>query len=107
MTALERALELNAPAAAILQRYGTHHRRAGYSTIEAKLSGLRIVRNSYSSGNPMITLEIWSGGEKVMGLAWGRNGEVYLLGFDDRTMMYEGHAADWIGQVRQYGAQAN
>ena len=43
-------------------------------------------------------LEIFSRDEQVMGLLLPNSGPPQLLGFDDRTMMYEGDAKDCGGQ---------
>jgi hypothetical protein len=53
---------------------------------------LRIVRRAAPGG---VILEIFSRDQQVMGLWLPDDGRAQLLGFDDRTMMYEGDAKDW------------
>jgi hypothetical protein len=103
MTALKRALELSYPAHEILARCGYHHHHDGSSTLEAELPGIRLVRTSYSKGKTATTLEVYSLGEKVMELAWGTDGKARLVGFDDRSMCWEGPGNNWMGQIQQYG----
>ena len=38
-----------------------------------------------------------------MGLLLPNSGPPQLLGFDDRTMMYEGDAKDWEAKVHWHG----
>ena len=69
---------------------------------EAILADLRIVRRQGVSG---VVLEIFSRDQQVMGLLLPDAGPAQLLGFDDRTMMYEGDAKDWEAQVNRHGDQ--
>ena len=52
-----------------------------------------------------MVLEIFSRDEQVMGQLLADAGSAQLLGFDDRTMMYEGGAKDWEAQVHWHGDQ--
>jgi hypothetical protein len=52
-----------------------------------------------------VVLEIFSRDQQVMGLLLPDAGPAQLLGFDDRTMMYEGDAKDWEAQVHWHGDQ--
>jgi hypothetical protein len=52
-----------------------------------------------------VVLEIFSRDQQVMGLLLPDAGPPELLGFDDRTMMYEGDAKDWEAQVHWHGDQ--
>ena len=54
-------------------------------------------------GKTATTLEVYSLGEKVMELAWGTDGKARLVGFDDRSMCWEGPGNNWMGQIQQYG----
>ena len=42
-----------------------------------------------------------------MGLLLPDAGPAQLLGFDDRTMMYEGDGKDWEAQVHWHGDRLN
>ena len=51
-----------------------------------------------------MVLEIFSRDQQVLGLLLPDAGPPEL-GFDDRTMMYEGDAKDWETQVHWHGDQ--
>jgi hypothetical protein len=100
MTPLERAIELTYPAFAILHHHGRFSGPPQKRVCEAILGDLRIVRRQGLSG---VVLEIFSRDQQVMGLSLPDAGSAQLLGFDDRTMMYEGDAKDWEAQVQWHG----
>ena len=102
MTPLERAIELTYPAFAILHQHGRFSGPPEKRVCEATLGDLRIVRRQGVSG---VVLEIFSRDQQVMGLLLPDAGSAQLLGFDDRTMMYEGNAKDWEAQVHWHGDQ--
>ena len=102
MTPLERAIELTYPAFAILHQLGRFSGPPQKRVCEAILGDLRIVRRQGVSG---VVLEIFSRDQQVMGLLLPDAGSAQLLGFDDRTMMYEGDAKDWEAQVHRHGDQ--
>ena len=89
MTPLERALDLSYPAFAILHQHGRFSGPPHQRVCEAILGDLRIARRQEVRG---VILEIFSRDEQVMGLLLPDSGPPQLLGFDDRTMMYEGDA---------------
>ena len=66
------------------------------------LGDLRIVRRQWVRG---VVLEIFSRDQQVMGLLLPDAEPAQLLGFDDRTMMYEGDAKDWEALVHWHGDQ--
>ena len=74
-----------------------HHR-----VCEAILGDLRIARRQGVRG---VVLEIFSRDQQVMGVLSPYAGPPELLGFDDRTMMYEGDAKDWEAKVHWHGDQ--
>jgi hypothetical protein len=92
MTPLERAVELTYPAFAILHLHGRFSGPPQKRVCQAILGDLRIVRRQEVGG---VVLEIFSRDQQVMGLLLPDAGPAQLLGFDDRTMMYEGEARDW------------
>jgi hypothetical protein len=67
---------------------------SGLRVCEAVRGDLRIVRRAAPGG---VILEIFSRDQQLMGLWLPDDGRAQLLGFDDRTMMYEGDAKDWGG----------
>ena len=87
MTPLERALDLSYPAFAILHQHGRFSGPQHHRVCEAILGDLRIARRQGVRG---VVLEIFSRDQQVMGLLLPDAGPPELLGFDDRTMMYEG-----------------
>jgi hypothetical protein len=87
MTPLDRAIELTHPAFAILHQLGRFSGPPQKRVCEAILGDLRIVRRQAVNG---VVLEIFSRDQQVMGLLLPDAGPAQLLGFDDRTMMYEG-----------------
>ena len=95
MTPLERALDLSYPAFAILHQHGRFSGPQHHRVCEAILGDLRIARRQGVRG---VVLEIFSRDQQVMGLLLPDAGPPELLGFDDRTMMYEGDAKDWEGR---------
>jgi hypothetical protein len=102
MTPLDRAIELTHPAFAILHQLGRFSGPPQKRVCEAILGDLRIVRRQAVNG---VVLEIFSRDQQVMGLLLPDAGPAQLLGFDDRTMMYEGDAKDWEAQVHWHGDQ--
>ena len=102
MTPLERALDLSYPAFAILHQHGRFSGPPHQRVCEAILGDLRIARRQEVRG---VILEIFSRDEQVMGLLLPESGPPQLLGFDDRTMMYEGDAKDWEAKVHWHGDQ--
>ena len=102
MTPLERALDLSYPAFAILHQHGRFSGPQHQRVCEAILGDLRIARRQGVRG---VVLEIFSRDQQVMGLLLPDAGPPELLGFDDRTMMYEGDAKDWEAQVHWHGDQ--
>jgi hypothetical protein len=104
MTPLERAIELTYPAFAILHQFGRFSGPPQKRVCEAILGDLRIVRRQGVSG---VVLEIFSRDQQVMGLLLPDAGSAQLLGFDDRTMMYEGDGKDWEAQVHWHGDRLN
>jgi hypothetical protein len=95
MTPLERALDLSYPAFAILHQHGRFSGPPHQRVCEAILGDLRIARRQEVRG---VILEIFSRDEQVMGLLLPDSGPPQLLGFDDRTMMYEGDCQGLGGQ---------
>ena len=87
MTPLERALDLSYPAFAILHQHGRFSGPQHQRVCEAILGDLRIARRQGVRG---VVLEIFSRDQQVMGLLLPDAEHPELLGFDDRTMMYEG-----------------
>ena len=87
MTPLERALDLSHAAFAILHQHGRFSGPQHQRVCEAILGDLRIARRQGLRG---VVLEIFSRDQQVMGLLLPDAGPPELLGFDDRTMMYEG-----------------
>ena len=102
MTPLERALDLSHAAFAILHQHGRFSGPQHQRVCEAILGDLRIARRQGVRG---VVLEIFSRDQQVMGLLLPDAGPPELLGFDDRTMMYEGDAKDWEAQVHWHGDQ--
>ena len=102
MTPLERALDLSYPAFAILHQHGRFSGPQHQRVCEAILGDLRIARRQAVRG---VVLEIFSRDQQVMGLLLPDAGPPELLGFDDRTMMYEGDAKDWEAKVHWHGDQ--
>ena len=102
MTPLERALDLSHPAFAILHQHGRFSGPQHHRVCEAILGDLRIARRQGVRG---VVLEIFSRDQQVMGLLLPDAGPPELLGFDDRTMMYEGDAKDWEAKVHWQGDQ--
>ncbi len=102
MTPLERAIDLSYAAFAILHHHGRFSGPSGLRVCEAVLGDLRIVRRHAHGG---VILEIFSRDQQVMGLWLPDDGKAQLLGFDDRTMMYEGDSRDWETQVHRHGDQ--
>ena len=92
MSPLERALDLSYPAFAILHQHGRFSGPQHQRVCEAILGDLRIARRQGVRG---VVLEIFSRDQQVLGLLLPDAGPPELLGFDDRTMMYEGDAKDW------------
>ena len=102
MTPLERALDLSYPAFSILHQHGRFSGPQHHRVCEAILGDLRIARRQGVRG---VVLEIFSRDQQVVGLLLPDAGPPELLGFDDRTMMYEGDAKDWEAQVHWHGNQ--
>ena len=102
MTPLERAIDLSYPAFAILHQHGRFSGPPHQRVCEAILGDLRIARRRGVGG---VVLEIFSRDQQVMGLLLPDDGPAQLLGFDDRTMMYEGDAKDWEAKVHWHGDQ--
>ena len=100
MTPLERALDLSYAAFAILHQHGRFSGPQHQRVCEAILGDLRIARRQGVRG---VVLEIFSRDQQVMGLLLPDAGPPELLGFDDRTMMYEGDAKDWEAKVHWHG----
>ena len=102
MTPLKRALDLSYPAFAILHQHGRFSGPQHQRVCEAILGDLRIARRQGVRG---VVLEIFSRDQQVMGLLLPDAGPPELLGFDERTMMYEGDAKDWEAKVHWHGDQ--
>ena len=100
MTRLERALDLSYPAFAILHQQGRFSGPPHQRVCEAILGDLRIARRQGVRG---VVLEIFSRDQQVMGFLLPDAGPPELLGFNDRTMIYEGDAKDWEAKVHWHG----
>ena len=92
MTDLERAIELRAPALAICRRYGTWNSQT--RAVESRFALLRLTYRAPRTG-VLHGLHIWSADHRVMSLIW------------DPPDLIEFIDGNWVGQVQQYGHEAN